>query len=565
VPSLPGPPGPPPERHEAGSRIPAQSSPRDAGGFYGGIGDDDNSLAQEWRGGPEGLRDGGLEEPGLGPCPASSSSRPVQRYTGTLITIHQAGYGWIRSDGLNKNAWVAKKFIEGIPLHSRVSFRTQVNDRGLAAVNVQLEEAPAAEDAETGQGQPLPLKYEGILKKVDRSAKSFGFIFCSDAGRAWDGDVYVSGKLLDGHKDLCVGDKVRFSAKVGNKGKAEAMQMEPVREVEEEEAEVDGPEMIGTIKSFDESSGYGFICGTRITQEYGRDVFLHRKQLKGFKVGDMVQFNVVKSRDGKPQASKLREAPDGSSSQPTETLAAPEPPPKQDEKEVFLGEIKSFNPMNGYGFIHCGALFERFRRDVFLHESQFEGLKVGDCVTFVIQMKKGAPQALEVKRVSKKLKGAQLALTVSAPTGETQDAAEAVAEAAGEAAVPSADEQPDPEECAKQSRKLLRACASQRTESVQDMLDALEAGAEVHARDVTGQNALMVSALNMRGAERKCRLLLEHKADVNLPSDPNGTKTTLEWTKERINPKFAAFLEAISKGEEAELAVSLEGPSAEEP
>eukprot|EP00439_Symbiodinium_sp_Y106_P030463 s3414_g3.t1 len=34
-------------------RIPAQSSPRDAGGFYGGIGDDDNSLAQEWRGGPE--------------------------------------------------------------------------------------------------------------------------------------------------------------------------------------------------------------------------------------------------------------------------------------------------------------------------------------------------------------------------------------------------------------------------------------------------------------------------------------------------------------------------------
>ncbi|OLQ09894.1 hypothetical protein AK812_SmicGene6477 [Symbiodinium microadriaticum] len=474
----------------------------------------------------------------------------VQRYSGTLITVHQAGYGWIR------------KFIEGIPLHSRVSFRTQVNDRGLAAVNVQLEEAPAAEEAETGQGfdmancemlqdqfqrggQSLPLKYEGILKKARLSG--------SDAGRAWDGDVYVSGKLLDGHKDLCVGDRVRFSAKVGNKGKAEAMQMEPVREVEEEE---DGPEMIGTIKSFDESSGYGFICGTRITQEYGRDVFLHRKQLKAFK----------------------------------------------DEKEVFLGEIKSFNPMNGYGFIHCGALFDRFKRDVFLHESQFEGLKVGDClaptwttgstvsvcdsgVTFVIQMKKGAPQALEVKRVvfasSKKLKGTQ-ALPVLAPAGETQDAGEAGAEAAGEAAVPSADEQSKSQLASRWSwlRACLQnlndhdginfcACASQRTESVQDMLDALEAGA-VHARDVTGvflngyrkfwagQNALMVSALNMRGAERKCRLLLEHNADVNLPSDPNGTKTTLEWTKERINPKFAAFLEAISKGEEAELEEGME-------
>ncbi|CAE7655583.1 unnamed protein product, partial [Symbiodinium pilosum] len=84
------------------------------------------------------------------------------------------------------------------------------------------------------------------------------------------------------HKDLCIGDKVRFSAKVGKQGRAEAVQLEPFREIEDDGE--DGPEMIGTIKSFDESSGYGFIHGTRITQEYGRDVFLHRKQLKSFKV-----------------------------------------------------------------------------------------------------------------------------------------------------------------------------------------------------------------------------------------------------------------------------------------
>lgn len=74
----------------------------------------------------------------------------------------------------------------------------------------------------------------------------------------------------------------------------------------------------------------------------------------------------------------------------------------------------------------------------------------------------------------------------------------------------------------------------------------------------------MVSALNMRGGDRKCKLLLEHNADLQLTSDAESTQTTLEWVRERINPNFAEYLEALSKGEAAKLEMTLDAPRADE-
>eukprot|EP00913_Durusdinium_trenchii_P012806 g12024.t1 len=299
-----------------------------------------------------------------------------------------------------------RKQLPGMEIGQQVNFKPQVGKKGVSAVDVQVEGTVEPDEKEEEGGA---LNYVGVLKKlqVDANKKAFGFILCESD--AWEGDVFVSKKVLESHKDLKLGDKLRFSVKV-KKNKAEAVKLELISAPDEDE-EVSGPDMLGSIKSFDESSGYGFIRSAQAMEAYSRDVFLHRKQLRHFKVGDTVQFKVKLSRDGLPQALKLRE---------TDQVLPPfEPHPTEEskvpEKETFLGEIKSFSPINGFGFIQNSILREKYGRDVFLHESQFEGLKIGDSVRFVLQIKDGKPQALEVKRVSKKSLTSPLMASVPAP------------------------------------------------------------------------------------------------------------------------------------------------------
>jgi len=390
------------------------------------------------------------------------------------------------------------------------------------------------------------------LKKVDK-AKGFGFIFSEDLNATYECDVFVAPGELTG-KEILLGDRVRFAVKVNKKGKPEALDLQPINEDDEE-----GEEMTGAIKSFDDLQGYGFIASIHATAKWGRDIFLHRKQLGDFKVGDVVELNVKINGKGHPQAFKLR--------MPTNSIVPARLPAEaleEEEKEMFIGEIKSFNPMNGYGFIGCTELRERFGRDVFLHESQYEGLKVGDRVSFQLQVKRGQPQAWQVTRVSKKL--GRLSSTGDATQSSPAMMPEREPEISPSpcddlSALDRSERLLSPEEQAKVSRKMQRACASARAESIQDVLDAIEEGAEVNSRDVTGQTAIMIAALNVRGSERKCRMLIEHRADVHLSA--NESQSVLQWARERINPKFAGYLEALSRGENPDLVVASENPPEE--
>merc|ERR1719253_2300501 len=86
------------------------------------------------------------------------------------------------------------------------------------------------------------------------------------------------------------------------------------------------------------------------------------------------------------------------------------------------------------------------------------------------------------------------------------------------------------------------------------MEEALIAGADANAPDeATGQLPLQVSALNVRHAERKCRLLVERRADVQAKC--SESHTVLQWARERINARFAEYLELLGSGDtEAALA-----------
>lgn len=64
----------------------------------------------------------------------------------------------------------------------------------------------------------------------------------------------------------------------------------------------------GTIKSFNETRGFGFIQCDVLMEQFGADVFLHKVQFQGFEVGQEVSFEVFLNKDGKPQGKELLSA-----------------------------------------------------------------------------------------------------------------------------------------------------------------------------------------------------------------------------------------------------------------
>mmetsp|Transcript_9212 Transcript_9212/g.23880 ORF Transcript_9212/g.23880 Transcript_9212/m.23880 type:complete len:205 (-) Transcript_9212:80-694(-) len=64
----------------------------------------------------------------------------------------------------------------------------------------------------------------------------------------------------------------------------------------------------------------------------------------------------------------------------------------------FLGELKSFNEMTGYGFISCADLAAQGHKDAFLHQDQKRGYQVGHKVKFTAFLTKdGKVQAKDLK------------------------------------------------------------------------------------------------------------------------------------------------------------------------
>jgi len=370
--------------------------------------------------------------------------------------------------------------------------------------------------------------HQGTVKKVD-GERRYGFLSCQALHQLYGSDVFVPQRQLGG---FAVGDRVSFVVRVDRKGRPQASELAPCSPpeaaAEAEAGEDEGPAALaGTIKSFEAEHGYGFISSPEVQARYGRDVFLHAKQIKHFRPGDHVAFSVRINSQGRPQAYGLREAP-----QTVAWLAAGEEEAPAAEVERYLGEVKSFSSAHGYGFIECPALHERYGRDVFVHQSQLEGVSVGARVSFRVQVKRGQPQACGV---------------APAPSAEGPGGA-------GPHRAPPEQQLAAPE----LARKLLRACASARAESVQVVQELLAAGADANARDITGQRPLMVAALNARHSERKCRLLIESRAD--LLAMYNESLSVLQWARERINPKFADFLEGLQHGESLEYTVALDIP-----
>lgn len=61
----------------------------------------------------------------------------------------------------------------------------------------------------------------------------------------------------------------------------------------------------GRIKSFNEEKGFGFIDCAKLRDKFGRDVFIHMKQMGDLEVGEDITFICETNKDGMPQARDI--------------------------------------------------------------------------------------------------------------------------------------------------------------------------------------------------------------------------------------------------------------------
>jgi len=203
----------------------------------------------------------------------------------------------------------------------------------------------------------------------------------------------------------------------------------------------------GAIKSFNQTSGFGFIACPELFEVFQRDVFIHRSQVWGINGGFPtpgleVAFAVFLNKDQKPQGYDIQplngKGQKGQFGGMTEQKGAwggkqmggmmkggkgdwpmasfgkgkdgkgkfdgprmpREPPKEEDMMGQFQGIIKSFNHTNSYGFIVCEELQLQGYQDVFLHASQLGSFEVGSEVVFTAFLnEKQKPNAMNLEPV----------------------------------------------------------------------------------------------------------------------------------------------------------------------
>jgi len=151
----------------------------------------------------------------------------------------------------------------------------------------------------------------------------------------------------------------------------------------------DGIEVVGTLKSFSESSGYGFISSAQVQQ----DIFLPSTQVPqtGGRIrpefGRRLRCTLWHDAKGRPQARNVV------------WLAPEEPAEPQVCGGSFTGRLKSMG--EAFGFIECDA-FQGHRNDVFIRRAQLpEGCALGTMISFEVSTDgQGRPQAKNIKLIN---------------------------------------------------------------------------------------------------------------------------------------------------------------------
>jgi len=372
--------------------------------------------------------------------------------------------------------------------------------------------------------------HEGTISHLDES-KRYAFISCPEVREQYNFDAFLLGAQID---KFVVGTKVRFDIEETRNRRPKAVNVVIVADEPASNTSVD-EQFIGIVKSYDPERGYGLIT-CQEDELHQHDVFVHKLQMNNFRVGDRVRFRLQDCAKGNLQAFDLQllESLDLSDDDGHDRR------PEGDGQRIFSGNIKSFSPMRGYGFIKCDLHI--CNRDVFFHQSHVHNIDLhafieGSRVTFTLDLRSGKPQARNVRPDLRPQHD------MIAKPEEHKSVSSLLPPGLGAASLKIC---------------LLRACASCRVDSAADVVRILDLRADPNIRDVTGHRALMIAALNPRNSEQKCRLLIQHYAD------PTALYTSrvsvLEWARDSLSPEFSDFLLKLHSGKLVDPILTMELP-----
>jgi len=295
-----------------------------------------------------------------GGCPWGPGP-PSQQHMGVVKSFNDAkGWGFVGSDMIQhmygKDVLIRRANLldPSFPLHpgQHISFTIAQGEKGPMAEHIApCMPVPAYPSNVVGGGfpfpppaffggpppfggppMPMPLPGGSKIKEGDRllgtvksynEEKGWGHIDCPPAKDAFGKDIFLMRSAV-GEEGVQAGASVSFKLVLGQKGpQAAELIVLPPGALE--------ATFVGEVKSFKEEKGWGFVTSERVRQTFGKDIFLHKRELGGEApaVGDPISFTVEMKPNGQLEAKNVSLAPDAAE----EDAAYGAVPPRQAPKK----------------------------------------------------------------------------------------------------------------------------------------------------------------------------------------------------------------------------------------
>lgn len=273
--------------------------------------------------------------PGPGPCRGPTPDELGADHIGVVKSFSsEKGWGFVTSPTLvqlyGKDIFFSKTSLlcGQVNVGDKVAFSVTPGDKGPMASNIQpfqlfpgapqwappvqppRQWSPASRPPMALPIQPATRRVEGAaqrffgsVKKINEE-KGWGHITCQAASQMYGKDVFL--RRSDLELGLETGVLVSFRILEAAKGP----QAQDVVVLPEGSFGVESQPGVlynGTVKSFNEAKGWGFATSDDIQKLFGKDIFLHRRELNGTvpNAGDSIQFSVEQGPSGQLEAKNV--------------------------------------------------------------------------------------------------------------------------------------------------------------------------------------------------------------------------------------------------------------------